>query len=195
MELNTRGIVVSAQPHGEHGVVARLLTPAHGLRAGYVRGGRSRRLRPVLVAGNEVSANLRARVETQLAALTVEPARVRVGLLQEPLSAAALEWVTALVAAALPEAQPYPAVFEGLDGVLTALESAPAARGWAPALVAFEQLVLAELGYGVVNDAADVRDALKRNGLRLATDLLVDRRARPLAARDRLVARLLPLVA
>ena len=65
------------------------------------------------------------------------------------MPAAALEWATALTATALPEAQPYPRLYAALDGVLDAIEAAPAARGWAAALVRYELLLLAELGFGL----------------------------------------------
>ncbi|RSU53220.1 DNA repair protein RecO [Sphingobium yanoikuyae] len=147
--LITSGIVCALRAHGEHGAVARLLTPDHGLVAGYVRGGRSRALRPVLLPGNAVKAEFRARTEDQLASLTVELEHSRAPLLGEPLPAAAIDWACALTAAALPEGTPYPTLYEALDGVLGAVEAAPAARGWAAALVRFELLLLAELGFGL----------------------------------------------
>ena len=49
----------------------------------------------------------------------------------------------------MPEGQPYPRVYEGLDGLLDAIEAAPSARGWAAALVRYELLLLAELGFGL----------------------------------------------
>ena len=54
MRISTAGIVVAIRPHGEHGAVVRLMTPEHGLQACYVRGARGRRLRPVLMPGNQV---------------------------------------------------------------------------------------------------------------------------------------------
>ena len=191
MRIICEAIVVGVRAHSEHGAIARVLTQDHGLLAGYVRGGRSRQLRPVLSPGNIVKAELRARVETQLPALTVEMVRARTALLGEPLAAAAIEWTTALAAAALPEGQPYPHIFGALDGVLTAIESAPAARNWVGALTGYEAVLLAQLGYGSDDVVAnDPMVALRLNGQRLADDILTERRARPLAARDRLVERL-----
>jgi DNA repair protein RecO (recombination protein O) len=141
--------VCAARHHGEHGVIARLMTPANGLVAGYVRGGRSRRIRPVLSPGNLVQAEFRARTDEQLASLAVEPIHSRAPLLGEPLPAAAIDWVSALTAVALPEENGYPALYQALDGVLAAVEAAPAARGWAAALVRYELLVLSELGFGL----------------------------------------------
>lgn len=147
--LVTSAIVCALRSHGEHGAIARLLTPDHGLMAGYVRGGRSRAIRPVLLPGNAVKAEFRARTEDQLAGLTVEMEHSRAPLLAEALSAAAIDWACALTATALPEGTPYPALYQALDGVLGAVEAAPAARGWAVALIRYELLMLAELGFGL----------------------------------------------
>lgn len=134
-------------------MVARALTPDDGVRAGYVRGGRSRQLRPVLIPGNVVAARYRSRTEAQLAQLSVELVHSRAPMLAEALPAAAIEWACALTAAALPEAQAYPRVHSALDGVLTAIESAPRAQGWAAALIRYELLLLAELGFGLALDS------------------------------------------
>ena len=149
MHVEAQAIVCAVRAHGEHGAIVRALTPADGMLAGYVRGGRSRRLRPVLVPGNLVRADFRARTDEQLPALTVELTESRASMLSEPLPVAAIEWATALTATALPEAQPYPRLYSALDGVLAAVAAAPAARGWSTALVRYELLVLTELGFGL----------------------------------------------
>jgi DNA repair protein RecO (recombination protein O) len=195
MHLNTPAIILAVRAHGEHGAIVRALTPADGVQAGYVRGGRSRRLRPILMAGNFVQADYRARTDEQLAFLAVEPIHSRAFLHSEPLAAAGIEWATALTAAALPEGQPYPRLFEGLDGLLTAIEAAPSARGWAAALIRYELLLLGELGFGLDEEEYrafpdGMREGLRVTGDRLARDLLTDRRAEVLTARERLVERL-----
>lgn len=149
MRLTTPAIVLALRSHGEHGAVVRLLTPDHGLHAAYVRGARGRRMRPVLMAGNEVEAQLSARTDVQLPLAAVELTHSRGPLLGEPLPAAAIEWACALSATALPEQQPYPRLYSALHALLTAIESAPAASGWGPALVRYELLLLAELGFGL----------------------------------------------
>lgn len=197
MHFAGEAIVVAVRAHGEHGAVVRVLTADQGLLAGYVRGGRSRQLRPVLMAGNIAKADLRARTDTQLAAMTVELVHGRAGLIAEPLAASALEWATALVAAALPEGQPYPHIHAALSGLLDAIEAAPSARGWSKALVTFENVVMASLGYGT--DGSERRetlaDELRASGRRLAETILTDRRGAIFAARERLVDRLLRAVA
>lgn len=152
MHLIAPAIILSVRAHGEHGAVVRALTADDGVQPGYVRGGHSRKLRPVLQPANIVRGEWRARTEEQLAGLTVELITSRAPLYAEPLAAAALEWATALTAATLPEGQPYPHVHAGLSGLLDATEAAPAARGWAVALVRYELLLLAELGFGLALD-------------------------------------------
>ncbi len=149
MRLSTPAILLAVRAHGEHGAVVRALTPDDGVQPGFVRGGRSRRLRPVLMPGNSIQADYRARTDAQLAQLTVELIHSRAPLLAEALPAAAIEWATVLTATALPEAQPYRRVYDGLDGLLNAVEAAPSALGWAAALVRYELLLLGELGFGL----------------------------------------------
>lgn len=149
MRFSTPAIVVALRPHGEHGAVVRLMTADHGLQACYVRGARGRGLRPVLVPGNQVQATLSARTEAQLAQGTVELIHSRGPLLQEPLPASAIDWITALTATALPEGQSYTLLYQALDGLLAAIEAAPSASGWGAALVRYELLLLAELGFGL----------------------------------------------
>jgi DNA repair protein RecO (recombination protein O) len=156
MRISTPAIVVALRPHGEHGAVVRLMTPEDGLQACYVRGARGRRLRPVLMPGNQVEATLSARTDAQLAQGSVELIHSRGPLLQEALPAAAIDWACALTATALPEGQPYPRLYDALDGLLSAVEAAPAASGWGAALVRYELLLLAELGFGLDLDSCAV---------------------------------------
>lgn len=156
MRLTTSAIVLALRSHGEHGAVVRMLTPANGLQAAYIRGARGRRMRPVLMPGNLVEAQLSSRTEAQLPQAQVELTH-SLGLLHgEPLPAAAIEWATVLTATVLPEEQPYPRVYQALSGLLAAVEAAPSASGWGPALVRYELLLLAELGYGLDLDSCVV---------------------------------------
>lgn len=149
MRITTDAIICAMRSHGEHGAVVRLMTPRDGLQAAYVRGARGRRLRPVLISGNVVEANLSARSEAQLAQASVELVHSRAPLLSEPLPAAAVEWATVLTATALPEGQPYPKIYLALEALLDAIEAAPSASGWGAALVRYELLLLGELGFGL----------------------------------------------
>lgn len=151
--------------------MVRLFTPDHGLQSGYVRGGRSTALRPVLLPANLVTAELRSRVNDQLAGLTVELVESRAPFYSEPLAAAAFEWVTLLTATVAPEDQPFPRLYAALAALLDLVCAAPSARWWLRAMVRYEALLLAELGFGldlercaVTGERADLAYVSPRTG-------------------------------
>lgn len=191
MHARVPAILLSARPSGETGVLVRFLTAQFGLVAAYVAGGRGRVLRPVLIPGNIVDLQLTARPGTQLPFARPELTLSRGPFIGEPLAAAAIAWATALTASALPERQPYPALHAALGGVLDAICHAPSAREWAGGLVAYESLLLRDLGYGgeatrPLGDLAQVLAVM--DGLAMPIDqyLLAGNRADVMAARHRL---------
>ncbi len=149
MHLESPAIVLALLPHGEHGAVVRFLTPRDGLVAGYVRGGRSRALRPVLQPGNGVALVLRSRVETQLAAATAELTSARAALATTGVGLAALDWLTTLTATALSEGAPHPALHAALDAIIDAIAAGAGPLALGESTVRYEHLLLGELGFGL----------------------------------------------
>ncbi len=196
MQFRGPAILCASRPHGETAVIARLLTAEHGLVAGYVAGGRGRQLRPVLIPGNLVEAELKSRSENQLPFARLELLVSRGPWLDEPLAAAAISWVTALTAATLPERHAYPSLYAALGGLLDAVCHAPSARGWVPGLCGYEALLLRELGYGGAGGVPAEADwpatlaALDRLGGQIERYLLADRRTDVMGARAMLRERL-----
>ena len=94
MHLTAPAILVAARPHGETAVIARMLTEESGLVAAYVAGGRGRQLRPVVIPGNLVQADIRAKSDSQLPFARLELVTSRGPWLSEPLPAAAIAWKT-----------------------------------------------------------------------------------------------------
>jgi len=191
MHVRAPAILLAARQHGETAVIARLLTEEFGLVAGYVAGGRGRRLRPVVIPGNRVDLQLSARSDSQLPFASLELIESRGPWLGEPLPAAAIGWVCALTATALPERQPYPSLYTALGALLDAICQAPSARGWAGGLAGYETLLLRELGYGgdappPTEDFAATLASLDRLAPLLQRYLLADRRGDVMAARSRL---------
>lgn len=195
MHLTFPAILVAARQHGETAVIARVLSEKYGLVAGYVAGGRGRQLRPVVIPGNRVAAELSSRSDSQLPFVKLELVDSRGPWLGEPLAAGAIGWVTALTALALPERNPYPALYHALDATLDAVCHAPSARGWLRALVGYEALVLRELGYGGAQPPAEADlDALlqlfARQAAPLDRYLLADRKGDAMRSRAMLGERL-----
>lgn len=198
MQLTAPAILVAARPYGETAVIARMLTEGHGLVAAYVAGGRGRQLRPVVIPGNVVQAEIRAKSDSQLPFARLELVASRGPWLSEPLPAAAIAWVTALTASALPERNPYPTLHAALGALLDAICSASAARDWVPALALYEALLLRELGYGgerpAIADLGQAMEILDRQEGLIARYLLADTRADVLSARQLLRQRLARMV-
>ena len=199
MNLSAPAILIASRAHGESAAIARLLTEEYGLVAGYVAGGRGRQLRPVMIPGNAVEVELRARSDIQLPFARLELSESRAPWMTEPLPASAIQWACALTASTLPERNPYPALYSALDALLTAICHAPSARGWLPAMVAYEAMLLGELGYGGQKpDMAGDFDAqfqAFRQLHRPIRDHLLDGRARDvMAARVTLGERLARMV-
>jgi DNA repair protein RecO (recombination protein O) len=195
MNLRAPAILVASRSHGETASIARLLTEDFGLVAAYVAGGRGRQLRPVMIPGNRVEAELRAKSDSQLPFAKIELTESCGPWLSEPLPAAAITWACALTATALPERNAYPVLFTALDALLSAVCKAPSARGWLPAMIAYEALLLRELGYGggkpePSDDLVALIAGFDRLEAPLARYLLADKRGDVMAARHLLRERL-----
>jgi len=147
MEWHDRAFVLAARRHGENAAIVELLTGEHGRHAGLVRGGQSPKLRGVLQPGNEVTAVWRGRLSEHLGTIVCELVRPHAaGLLDDPDRLAGLTAAAALVAAALPEREPYPDVFASFEGLLQALDSG---IDWPAHYVAWERDLLGALGFGL----------------------------------------------
>jgi DNA repair protein RecO (recombination protein O) len=146
MDFTDEGIFISAKPLGEANAVAEILTAAHGRHLGLVRGGRSRRLRPLLQPGNLLSLSWRARLADHLGGFAVElidPLAARV--LDDQAALAAIGSLTSL-AKLLPERDPHPELYHVALQVLRALDDADR---WPALLVHWEMMLLQDLGFGL----------------------------------------------
>jgi DNA repair protein RecO (recombination protein O) len=146
MHWSEEAVVLGVRRHGETSAIVDLLTRGHGRHLGLVRGGRSRRLRPVLQPGNLVLANWRARLEDQLGTFTVEPVAMRAaGLIADPFKLAGLNSLIGL-SQVLPEREPHPRLYDALSVALAALDDDEV---WPAVLARFELGLLDELGFGL----------------------------------------------
>ena len=146
MDWSDEGVVLAARPHGENGLIASLLTRAHGRHAGFVSGGMSRRTRPLWQPGNLLAVAWRARLSDHLGNFAGELRAAHAAhALDDAVQLAGLSAACAVLEAALPEREPHPGVFEGLCALLGALGHA----GWPAIYVHLELGLLQELGFGL----------------------------------------------
>ena len=101
MDWSDEGIFLSAKPLGEANAVAELFTLGHGRHLGLVRGGRSRRMRPLLQPGNLLRVTWRARLSEHLGGFNVELLEANAArILDDPAALAAIGSLAGLAQAA-----------------------------------------------------------------------------------------------
>ena len=159
MQWSDEAIILSVRAQGEKGRVLTLLTPTHGRHAGFVRGGGSgssgngsgngsgKRSRSGLyLPGNQVMAEWRARLETQLGQWRIEPLQSHAAhAFASPLRLAVLASACALCEAVLPERQPMPTVYAGLCRLLQVTDEPRVPAAYAR----WEFSLLRAIGYGL----------------------------------------------
>lgn len=146
MRWSDEAIVLGSKRHGESSTIVELMTREHGRHLGLVRGGTGRRLRPILQAGNGVSAVWQARLDEHLGLYAVEGMELRAASFLAVSHALYGLMHLAELCRLLPERDPHPRVHAELSAVLDELLDLRAA---ASGLVRFELLLLAELGFGL----------------------------------------------
>ncbi|MCK5934582.1 MAG: DNA repair protein RecO [Fulvimarina manganoxydans] len=146
MEWHEEAIVLGVRRHGETSVIAELVTRARGRHLGLVRGGRSRRMQPVLQPGNLVAAHWRARLDEHMGTYVLEPLLSRAGRLMEtPLALSGVQLAAAHIRL-LPERDPHPQLYDGLTVLLDHLTDETSAG---ELMLRFELKLLEELGFGL----------------------------------------------
>lgn len=146
MEWCEEAVILATRRHGESSMIVEAMTRGRGRHLGLVRGGRSRRMRPVLQPGNSVSLTWRARLHEHLGNFSVEPVTERAALLMVSAMASFAVQVIAAHLRLLPERDPHPRLYDGLAAMLDRLDD-PALG--AELMVRFELLLLEELGFGL----------------------------------------------
>ena len=121
MRWTDDGIFLLGRPHGETSVIADIFTRENGRARGLVKGGRSRRIRPILQTGNGLRVEWRARLDDQLGVYTAELTEATASrVLDDKLSLAGVTALAGLLQI-LPERDPHPRLF---DAARTCLEAA-----------------------------------------------------------------------
>ena len=149
MDWSDDAIVLSVRAYGESSAIVEALTRTHGRHLGLVRGGASRRMRPLLQPGNTLRLHWRARLSEHLGSFTCELARARAGELMNGREALiGLNAFSGVAAAAMPEREAHGPVFEVGEMLLDAMmEDGPA--HWGPLFVRWEVGLLDAVGFGL----------------------------------------------
>lgn len=147
MEWRDQGSLLTVRPHGESAAIIEVFTESHGRHAGVVRGGTGRRMVPVLQPGNRLDLTWKARLDEHIGSFTVELLQSRAALLlADRLALTGLGAICALLAFALPDRDPHPALYVRTEALLDLLA---AGGDWPLAYLRWERDLLEEMGFGL----------------------------------------------
>ena len=147
MEWQDHGILLSARRHGEGSAIIEVLSENHGIHAGLVRGGGSRKSAALLQPGNLLALNWRARLEDQLGSFSVELKKSHSAvLLAARLKLYCFNPLSAMLSRYLPEREPNPVVYSAFFDLLLRFETDD---NWQHRYCLLELEMLNSLGYGI----------------------------------------------
>ncbi len=146
MQWEAEALILAMRPHGESSAIVDVFSREHGRFGGLVRGGNSRRHRPVLQPGNMVTATWRARLSEHLGTMTVDASRAYAAeAMADATRLAGLSSLCALLQITA-ERQAYPRLY---DTVMVVLRELIESDVWLPLLARFEMALLEEIGFGL----------------------------------------------
>lgn len=154
MEWRDQGILLSARQHGETSVIIDVLTPSMGLHRGIVKGGKSRKVAPVLQPGSQLDLIWRARLQEHIGTFQVELVRSRSAMIMsDRLALSGLGTVTAMLLTFLPDREANVPLFKATEQLLDLLEHPEV---WPNAYLRWEIALLDNLGFGLELSACAV---------------------------------------
>lgn len=146
MEWRDEGLIIGLRRHGETSLIVELMTRGHGRHLGIVRGGRSRRMQPLMQQGNSVDALWRARLEEHLGMWQLDVTAERAGSIMGSALALSCVGLLAELLRLLPERDPHRGLYEMASAIIAHTDE-PRLIG--ELMVRFEVALLGELGFGL----------------------------------------------
>ncbi len=147
MDWTSEGYILSVRKHGETSAIIDVFTPDRGRHLGLVRGGVSRKSRPILQPGNKVRVAWRGRLSEHLGNFTVEPLSARAAeLMDDRLSLDGLNAVCAIARECLPEREAHLDVYNAFEILIGNLHDPDI---WPALYVRWEAGLLTAMGYGL----------------------------------------------
>ena len=147
MEWRDKGILLATRPFGETSLIIDVFTPDHGKSSGVVRGGQSKKLKPILQIGAQLDLTWKARLEEHLGSFQVELIRSRTAnVMNDRLLLAGMLSSTTLINRFFPVGQVYKQFYESSENLFDLLQFPDI---WTLGYFKWELEFLATLGFGL----------------------------------------------
>ena len=123
MEWRDKGILLATRPFGETSLIIDVFTPDHGKSSGVVRGGQSKKLKPILQIGAQIDLTWKARLEEHLGSFQVELIRSRTAnVMNDRLLLAGMLSSATLINRFFPTGQVYREFYESSENLFDLLQ-------------------------------------------------------------------------
>ncbi len=146
-EWSDRAISLGLRRFGETGAILEVFARDHGRRRAMVYGGASQKKRAPMQPGNTLNVTWKARAEDNLGFFTAESEIERAAVhMADAEALAGLSALAELLAAALPEGEAKPALYDATETVLDMLGDN---QVWPALFIRWELGLLTMMGYGL----------------------------------------------
>ena len=147
MEWRDKGILLATRPFGETSLIIDVFTPDHGKSSGVVRGGQSKKLKPILQIGAQLDLTWKARLEEHLGSFQVELIRSRTAnVMNDRLLLAGMLSSATLINRFFPAGQVYKDFYESSENLFDLLQFSDI---WTLGYFKWELEFLETLGFGL----------------------------------------------
>ena len=147
MEWRDKGILLATRPFGETSLIIDVFTPDHGKSSGVVRGGQSKKLKPILQIGAQIDLTWKARLEEHLGSFQVELIRSRTAnVMNDRLLLAGMLSSATLINRFFPTGQVYKEFYKSSENLFDLLQFPDI---WTLGYFKWELEFLETLGFGL----------------------------------------------
>ena len=147
MEWRDKGILLATRPFGETSLIIDVFTPDHGKSSGVVRGGQSKKLKPILQIGAQLDLTWKARLEEHLGSFQVELIRSRTAsVMNDRLLLAGMLSSATLINRFFPTGQVYKEFYKSSENLFDLLQFPDI---WTLGYFKWELEFLETLGFGL----------------------------------------------
>ena len=147
MEWRDKGILLATKQFGETSLIIDVFTPDHGKASGVVRGGQSKKLKPILQIGAQLDLTWKARLQEHLGSFQVDLIRSRTAnVMNDRLLLAGMLSSATLINRFFPAGQVYKNFYKSSENLFDLLQFPDI---WLLAYFKWELEFLETLGFGL----------------------------------------------